>query len=57
MRNDLNMDTALESLCLEFQKARCGQFVVDTWYRPMASPVGIFSFFENFIGKFNSEKC
>lgn len=54
MRNDLNMDT-LESLCLEFQKLRCGLFVVVRWYRPVDSPVGIFSFFENLIGKPNSE--
>ena len=54
MRNDLNMNT-LESLCLKFQKLRCGLFVVVRWYRPVDSPVGIFSFFENLIGKLNFE--
>ena len=29
--------------------------MVVTWYRPLGSPVGIFSFFENLIGKLNSE--
>ena len=42
LRNDLNIAT-LENLCLEFQKLRCGPFVVVAWYRLPYSPVGVLS--------------
>ena len=54
LRNDLSEET-LENLCLEIRKPKSKPFVVVTWYRPPDSPIGIFSHFENLVGKLDSE--
>ncbi|XP_068707785.1 uncharacterized protein [Montipora foliosa] len=53
VRNDLCMDS-LENLCIEIRKPRSKSFIVATWYRPPNSLVGIFSPFEELIGKLDS---
>ena len=54
LRNDLSEET-LENLCLEIRKPKSKPFVVVTWYRPPDSHIGIFSHFENLVGKLDSE--
>ena len=54
LRNDLS-EEALENLCLEIRKPKSKPFVVVTWYKPPDSPIGIFSHFENLVGKLDSE--
>ena len=54
LRNDLS-EEVLENLCLEIRKPKSKPFVVVTWYRPTDSPTGIFSHFENLVGKLDSE--
>ena len=50
LRTDLNIDE-LENLCIEIRKSNSKPFIVNNWYRPPNSPIGLFSHLENLISR------
>ena len=61
-RNNINLsfrpdisDIHLENLCIEIRQPRSHPFRIATWYRPPNSSTEIFSDFESFVGKLDSE--
>ena len=48
VRTDLNVD---ELHCIEIRKPNSKPFIVDNWYRPPNSPIGLFSHLENLIAR------
>ena len=54
IRNDLNNDL-LECLFVEISKPHSTPFVVGTWYRPLSSPLNLYSEFQKVIPKIDTE--